>query len=570
MKSLILLIAAFGVHAHISCAQTKIPKRGDSFFGLHFDFHATMNDQNIGKGLNGDATRQFLLSIKPDFIEVDAKGHNGVSSYPTRVGYHPAITGDPLKFYRDITSSLGIGLYAHVSGIIDAEAINRHPAWGRQDQSGEMDKKNVSIFSPYKDSVFIPQLKELGAYGLDGVWIDGDIWSVYSDYNRQGLSSFARAVGTNVRPLYGANTVYNGFVTFQEGQYLDYARSYINNVHSYKRAFQIGVNGAFTSIMPTDVNIPVDFLSVDIPSTKDLGTVELEARFLDRSGLPWDVMTWGFNNKGIKPVDQLEREIACIIALGGGFQLYFTQNRDASLPLNLGPVLKEVATFARKRQPYCFKSEPVPEVAVLYPSGSASRFKKIPFKDLPEVYEPAKSMTGILLNNAYQVNILVEDDLANDMMKYPVIAIANWQYINTRTLSTLKQYVSSGGRLLVTGAAVKYFKGATRNVITADVIDGTIISSLKSIYPQQLVSTDISDKGTLRAVLAKKGSNQVLNIINISGGAPVSVDVAMKRAAKPGSVWSLTQNKELPVDYSNGVAHFSVPAVAVHDVIVIK
>ena len=46
-------------------------RREDSFFGMHFDFHATEQLKNIGADANIEQLGRFLDLVKPDFIECD-------------------------------------------------------------------------------------------------------------------------------------------------------------------------------------------------------------------------------------------------------------------------------------------------------------------------------------------------------------------------------------------------------------------------------------------------------------------------------------------------------------------
>ena len=61
-------------------------KRKDSYFGLHFDFHANEETRDIGAEFDGAVLERILREVKPDFIQCDTKGHPGYSSYPTKVG----------------------------------------------------------------------------------------------------------------------------------------------------------------------------------------------------------------------------------------------------------------------------------------------------------------------------------------------------------------------------------------------------------------------------------------------------------------------------------------------------
>jgi len=66
----------------------------------------------------------------------------------------------------------------------------------------------------------------------------------------------------------------------------------------------------------------------------------------------------------LAPARKLEREAAIVVALGGGFQAYFTQRRDGSVRLEQMPAMAETAAFCRERQALCHRSEPVPQVAL--------------------------------------------------------------------------------------------------------------------------------------------------------------------------------------------------------------
>ena len=72
-------------------------KRKDSFFGIHFDFHA-VEGQVVGEDFRPEVVAELLDKTKPDFAQCDTKGHFGYSSYPTKVGKQATeIRNDVLK-----------------------------------------------------------------------------------------------------------------------------------------------------------------------------------------------------------------------------------------------------------------------------------------------------------------------------------------------------------------------------------------------------------------------------------------------------------------------------------------
>ena len=113
--------------------------------------------------------------------------------------------------------------------------------------------------------------------------------------------------------------------------------------------------------MPEKVTIDVDYLSGDVTPQNGVYRSAFEARCLAPQGKPWDLMAWGFSWDGgkmpmsVKSAVQLEQEAAQIMAMGGGVQFYFQQNRDLSLKPWLATMLSEIGEFCRARQPYCQK-----------------------------------------------------------------------------------------------------------------------------------------------------------------------------------------------------------------------
>lgn len=97
-------------------------KRADSFFGLHFDFHASDKDNKVGETLTAEMVDSMLTLIQPNYIQVDCKGHPGISSYPTKVGTPaPGFVKDPHKIWRNITLQPGnIRLkYSYSGGVLE-------------------------------------------------------------------------------------------------------------------------------------------------------------------------------------------------------------------------------------------------------------------------------------------------------------------------------------------------------------------------------------------------------------------------------------------------------------------
>lgn len=111
-------------------AQTRNEKlrRSDCFFGLHFDLHASEDIINAGETLTPMMVDSFLTKVRPDFIQIDCKGHPGISSYPTKMGFHvKGFEKDPLRLFREVTEKNKVALFTHFSGVWDSKVVKNTP-----------------------------------------------------------------------------------------------------------------------------------------------------------------------------------------------------------------------------------------------------------------------------------------------------------------------------------------------------------------------------------------------------------------------------------------------------------
>ncbi len=310
-------------------------RRSESFFGLHFDFHAREEDKEVGANINRDVVAGILERVRPDYVQCDCKGHPGVSSYPTKVGFAaPRLVGDILRVWREVTAERGVALYVHYSGIFDIKAVQLHPDWARVDEQGHADGQIASVYGPYVDELLIPQLKELvDEYDIDGVWVDGDCWAAARDYGPAALEAYRSAGFANSPPRLSIETVPPwsirradmpvlaqgivmdpSFVQFSEVQregFRRYLRRYVDELHEHRPSFQIASNWAFTSFMPEPVSADVDYVSGD-SATVFGSDLRLDPRFLVRQGKPWDIMTWTFVGHGPRARTRRSRRSRCL------------------------------------------------------------------------------------------------------------------------------------------------------------------------------------------------------------------------------------------------------------------
>ncbi len=454
---LVILILFTWIYLTTQAQNPEKLRRADCFFGVHFDLHASEDITDAGRTLTPEMVDTFLTKVRPDFIQIDCKGHPGISSYPTKAGYHvKGFQKDPLKLWREVTEKNKVALFMHYSGVMDAKAATEHPDWALVKSTGEISREKISFFSPYLDQILIPQLKELsGEYHVDGAWIDGDCWAVEPDYSKAVLNDWKNKTGNSEVPRKKDDPNYPKYLEYTRGLFREYMKKYVDAIHTYDPKFQITSNWSYSSLMPEKVENKVDFLSGDVTPENGVYRSAFEARCMAPQGKPWDLMAWGFSWNGDKmpmsnkSVVQLEQEAAEIIAMGGGVQFYFQQNRDLSLKPWLATTLSELGTFCRERQSFCHKAQAIPQIALLYPARAYQHSASSAFSGAPE---KLRGTLYALLDNQLPVEVLMEHNMLGKTSQYPMIVIPECDSIEPVLLGELRTYVQNGGKLLVIGA----------------------------------------------------------------------------------------------------------------------
>jgi hypothetical protein len=399
-------------------------KRNESFFGMHFDFHAARNQTGIGSELDEAALERLMTEVKPDYVQCDTKGHAGNTSYPTQVGYPaPQMAGDILKMWREVTARHDVALYAHHSGVWDNRALESHPDWAAVDENGVPSTEKTSVFGPYADELLIPQLIEMANdYGLDGAWIDGECWAVMMDYSVHALAAWKAETG---KDKVEEEDKFN-YLEFNRQGFRDYVTHYIDRVHQAAPHFEIASNWMYTSYTPEKISVPVDFISGDYSPSDSLSVSRIEARCSMDQEKPWDLMAWGFSiEKDIhitKELTQLCQEAASVIALGGGFQVY---NRQlvGSIQTYAIPMWAKLAEFCRERQYWCHKATPVPQVAVIFSVGGYYSNTQRLFPFAGEELNEIASNTYYLLDNQLSVEVKKTHQMLGNSSKYGLLVL---------------------------------------------------------------------------------------------------------------------------------------------------
>jgi hypothetical protein len=212
----------------------------------------------------------------------------------------------------------------------------------------------------------------------------------------------------------------------------------------------------YTSFAPKPVEARLDFLSGDYSPSLSVDRARLEARYLASTGMPWDLMAWGFD-KGqglgwsIKPAEHLMQEASVVLMQGGGFQIYHNPTRSGSIVEPIIAQEEAVASFCRARQAVSHKSASVPQVALLLSSESFWDKSDAVFAPWGDVFVELEGALHALLNLHYSVDILAEHQLQPRLKDFPLVVVPDSHRLTNEFREALTAYVEQGGSLLLLG-----------------------------------------------------------------------------------------------------------------------
>lgn len=413
-------------------------RKRERFFGLHFDFHAE-NETEIGVRTNPEDIEWYIKEARPDFIQCDCKGHPGNCSYPTKLeNAAKRLVKDNLKIWCETAKKNNIPIFVHYSGVWDIEYTKLHPENAACDENGNLTDK-ISLFGSYVHDLLIPQIKELiTVYDIDGIWVDGDNWAVRRDYSDLAKKYIPEKI-TEVEH----NKVMRDAFT-------KYLKTYVDELHAFKPEFLIASNWMYSSYAPEKPAVDVDFLSGDYPHNNSVHAARYEGRCLAAQNMPWDLMAWSFEwtHYAEKPAVQLQQEAAAVLMLGGGFQMYITQNADGSAKRNRSLRISKIADFVHARR-MLFQKKPVAQVGVFYCADSY--YQKSNVYCASGATRPLIGMLNAVLDAQYTANIVLEYQI-DTLSCYDIIVVPQWEHISKNNKETLLNYAKNGGNLIIVGA----------------------------------------------------------------------------------------------------------------------
>ena len=436
--------------------------RKESFFGIHCDFHAEPSKcDTIGATLCEEEIREICRTLKPDFIQIDCKGHPGWASYPSDIGNAmPNFAGDPLALWRRVTREENVALYLHYSGVYEIKYCNENPEECVMNADGSL-TNSIRTDGKYVDELLIPQFSEIiERYGVDGFWVDGECWSAKTDFRPETLAAFEKEYGIDLGgklPATPSDPYYEEYREYHRELFRKYLRHYVDTLHQKYPNIQIASNWAFSDHMPEEVSANVDFLSGDLSHINSFNSARYAARALAQQGYPWDLMSWNFRifvgDRSAwvpKHVNQILQEAAAVISLGGAFQNYVAQFKDGSPNMQEIRNLAPLSEFMREREPYCFRGTPIHQAALLLSTYDRKHESSRLYSRTG--YEKIMGMTALLCDVGQSLEIICEHTLEKQRDAYKMIVVPELFFgLDNDTVRSLLEYAENGGNLVLAG-----------------------------------------------------------------------------------------------------------------------
>ncbi len=155
----------------------------ESFWLLHEDHHTT-GVHEVGRDADLEETSRLVGLVKPDMIQIHAKGNPGWTTYPSKVGHvPPKLAKDVLAIWRDAARRDGYHFSAYYNIGRDGEIMKRRPEWNRVFPDGSPVDKALCYHSGVAEGYLWPMIREImEGYQPAGFWFDGSCFTIRQCY----------------------------------------------------------------------------------------------------------------------------------------------------------------------------------------------------------------------------------------------------------------------------------------------------------------------------------------------------------------------------------------------------
>lgn len=422
-----------------------------SLFRVQFDHHLSENlylDTDPSAELTLDRCVDALSELKPGSVNVFALGHEGWARFPNSlIPPHPALSRDSLAVWRDACDRTRTPFYVYVSTLINYKQNHEHPDSARLFSNGAPADQRIDHNAPFINDRLIPFLREIVLrYRPDGLWLDGDYWSIFPSWNPASRSGFEHWAGVTAPRDFG-DPAFARFWEYTLASHAEYLTRVADALRDVKPDCGLVVNAAYTLRQPTP---PPDFIArvnLDVPTYYGLEAACLEARYQSsRAGRPFDIVIGSHTEpEGApygypKPPAQLAQEMATILANGGGLSVYVPVSPTGGFDLHdLRDLRRALAEFCLPRRPAFEPTRSAADVAVIH---CAAHFAAT------HTLNELRGAALALLRSNVAFDIVDDATFIARPSRYAAVVLPVDRHVPPALAAALQQFVADGGALV--------------------------------------------------------------------------------------------------------------------------
>lgn len=423
-----------------------------NFRQVHLDFHTSEKIGNIGEKFNKEQFQNALKLGHVNSITLFSKCHHGWAYHPSKANeIHPGLKFDLLKAQIEAAHEIGVNTPVYLSAGLDEKMASRHPEWliRNKDESTTWVRDFHSagyhrfcMNSPYLDYL-LEQIKEVCRnYDADGIFLD--IVGIYPCYC-QNCMRVLREEGKNP---YDDREI----DALADRTYLKYAKAVREAIDSVKPGLPVFHNAGHLMRGRRDLAHTNTHLELESLPTGGWGYdhFPLSAAYARTLGMEYLGMTGKFHKSwgefgGFKHPNAIRYEAALSAAYGAkisiGDQLHPSGEMDMNTYKIIGAGYKEI----EEREAYLDGAAEVADIGIL--SYEAVN-RMLSLGQMANTNEIDSGAVRIMLEGKYLFNVI---DAEENFEKYKVIVLPDQIKLGEELLRKLKDFTSSGGKILATG-----------------------------------------------------------------------------------------------------------------------
>lgn len=591
-----------------------------SFLLLHLDHH-TNNRMEVGRDADPVETARLINLVRPDVIQIHAKGNPGWTTYPTKIGHTPPkLARDVMQVWTDIAKGNGYVFSAYYNIGRDREIMKRQPAWNRVRADGTPFDNMLCYHSGVAEHYLWPMIDEImDRYRPQGFWFDGSCFTVNNCYCAKCRERFCQQQQREA-PENPQQPGWNEYKEMQRQIYREFCAQTAARIKHHDPACLVAINWAYAWRIPEEPPPGVDYFTGDTGCEWD--QIAPAAIWYDSQGGPFDLMPTVYYNDSQgahpKPRLQVEQELGIIIAHGGRYFAWDNPTPGSALVEERFEMMARVVSpFLRSRQPWCLGSRALPDIALFH--GAASHYAQN--ASSPAAF-PGKNPTLLAACEGLR-RLHLSPEMISDRrlecgdIRGRLLLLEDDVGLTEANRRALHRYVANGGRLLLTGKAVD----SARLVPVADapaselsrhrIGRGEVFCLLNPLFSaaehkaattlaegilQEILpksdrhlKTDAPD--TIELALRERDEVKILHAVNIAPGrrerdpkasqltslhltdlpgAP-ACHVSVRVVRRPATITLQPQNQGVKAwTWHDGKVEFELPAFETHQMVVIQ